>query len=833
MRSFAFRSGLVGTVLLFAVGCGGGGKGDGATGGAGGTSGAGGSSGAAGAGGTTAGGEYEATIRWTSHGIPHITGSDLANVGFGAAIAEARFNICIIADQIVRVRSERSMYFGPGPDDDNITQDFGMFAGQVYEVGREGLNAISPELRDGIAGYVAGYNQYLEETGVDNLPSQCAGAEWVKPITSEDLFAYYYLLALSASIEPFIDFVADAQPPGAQKNLPPPQRSQPFPSLGDSQLGSNGWAIGKDMSESGNAMVLSNPHFPWEGNRRFWEKHLTIPGDTDVYGVSLVGVPIVNIGFNDHVAWTHTVTSARHFTLYSLDLVPGDPTKYLYDGAERQMTSREESIQVKQADGSLAEMKRTFWRSHYGPMVNIDLLGGWTDAVGYSIRDANERNFAIADQFLAMNRATSVADLVDMSTRIHGLPWVNTMAADDQGNALYMDASRTPNLSAAALADLNDALANDFLTQAVDSNGATLLNGSDSKNEWVDDGAAAPGIVSIARSPVLERTDYVGNANDSHWLSNASAPLEGFSVLFGKERTPRSPRTRMNLMMLTESGAGTTTGSDGKFSFEELQAIQFNNRASISELLQDQVAARCAGVAMVDVGGQMVDVGPACAAITSWDGRLDLESVGAIVWREFLQGFRGEVADAGTLFSVAFDADDPVATPNTLAPAPAVDPDPVLVALGQAVLNIQAAGLTVTAALGDAQNAPRGGEKIPIHGGSGLEGAFNIVGFGNSTGTLLPKTERSQTVSTSGLSADGYVISVGASTMMITELTPDGPEAVSVVSYSQGPDPDSEFHIDQTRLFSQEMRRPVLFKDADIAADPNFREETVTGPKAP
>lgn len=41
-------------------------------------------------------------------------------------------------------------------------------------------------------------------------------------------------------------------------------------------MGSNGWAFGKEMSENGRGMLLANPHYPWFGTNRFWEKHLTI-----------------------------------------------------------------------------------------------------------------------------------------------------------------------------------------------------------------------------------------------------------------------------------------------------------------------------------------------------------------------------------------------------------------------------------------------------------------------------------------------------------------------------------------------------------------------------
>ena len=69
-------------------------------------------------------------------------------------------------------------------------------------------------------------------------------------------------------------------------------------------------------------MLLANPHFPWEGELRFWESHLMIPGEVNVYGAALTGLPGVQIGFNDAIAWSHTVSSGHRFTLYRYDLDP-------------------------------------------------------------------------------------------------------------------------------------------------------------------------------------------------------------------------------------------------------------------------------------------------------------------------------------------------------------------------------------------------------------------------------------------------------------------------------------------------------------------------------
>ena len=69
----------------------------------------------------------------------------------------------------------------------------------------------------------------------------------------------------------------------------------------------------------------------------------------NVSGASLFGVPIVLIGHTDHLAWSHTVSTAYRFTPFELKLVPGSPTTYLYDGQPRQMRADPVTVTVKNA----------------------------------------------------------------------------------------------------------------------------------------------------------------------------------------------------------------------------------------------------------------------------------------------------------------------------------------------------------------------------------------------------------------------------------------------------------------------------------------------------
>ena len=111
--------------------------------------------------------------------------------------------------------------------------------------------------------------------------------------------------------------------------------------------------FGKAATTNGKGLMLGNPHYPWSGSSRFHMAHLTVPGELDVMGVGLISTPFISIGFNNDIAWSHTVSTGLRFTLYELTLDPNDPLAYRYGNETRKLTPRSVSIEVRQADGSM------------------------------------------------------------------------------------------------------------------------------------------------------------------------------------------------------------------------------------------------------------------------------------------------------------------------------------------------------------------------------------------------------------------------------------------------------------------------------------------------
>jgi acyl-homoserine-lactone acylase len=241
--------------------------------------------------------------------------------------------------------------------------------------------------------------------------------------------------------------------------------------------------------------------------------------------------------------------------------------------------------------------------------------------------------------------------------------------------------------------------------------------------------------------------------------------------------------------------------------------------------------ARLRAAAPYVVEGHPVEPAALAAVLEAWDGTFTLAAPGAVLWRELMAGFSATAwKDAGPLFEVAFDPDDPVATPHTLArPADgAPSADPVLAAAGHASRVLAAAGLAPDAALAAVQWAARGDRRVPVPGGGEGEGVLNVLA---PTGALPPASLEPMPEPPlavpgregTGLGHGGYQVTYGASFLMAVELTPAGPQGLGLLAYGQSGDPRSVHHADGTEAYAAGAVRPLRFTDADIAADPELR----------
>lgn len=788
-------------------------------------------------------GQYNATITYTEHNVPHITADNYGSLGFGVAYAQAQENLCTLAEQLMKLRGETALYFGGEPA--NIGSDIGYKALDYTSQAEELFPQISAQAQAMMEGYAAGYNQALGEFD-GNYPSPCANAPWVQEISAQDLLAYHLDLAGLASARNFMPAMAAAQPPSEPNTEIGVHNIELDPAqvLTSEGIGSNGWALGKDKVEEGNAMLIGNPHFPYDGELRFYEQHLTIPNELDITGVGLIGLPIVVIGFNDHLGWTHTVSQSKRFTLYQLELDPEDPTRYLFDGESRAMTSKEVTVLVNVGAPEPIEHTQKVYFTHFGPVVNLGSMSpalAWTNASAVAYRDATAGNYRMLEQWLAMGKAKNRSDFFAAFNQHQALPWVNTIMIDEAGTASYLDGTQVPLLSAPAETYWRVASQDPQLAPIwQDGAGNVLLPGNSSTYEWVDTGeAGAPGLVPFKHAPQTTRSDYVFNANSSYSLVNLDEPLKNYSYMYGPDDDIISPRSRYNAQLI-HGIADTSTevdGGNGLFTFAELKNVFNHNGSLFGNHFKDELVQRCQANNSITISGSAIDLTPACLILAGWDGRYHLDSEGALLMREFLDHFRHPFHRGldHSLFAVPFDPANLATTPRGLAPLQG-DPnnDPILLALASAMGRLAEAGIAPNARVADHQYIIKaeGHEPIPVAGGNSYEGVFNMSETAiptRSTSRLATVVTGKKTICnpTTGLCSPlttladeslAYPINYGSSFVMALMFDDEGPTAQMFLSYSQSHDPESEFFDDQTKKYSQLEWRDMLFKSADVEA---------------
>ena len=325
-----------------------------------------------------------------------------------------------------------------------------------------------------------------------------------------------------------------------------------------------------------------------------------------------------------------------------------------------------------------------------------------------------------------------------------------------------------------------------------------VLDGSDPECEWkIDSRSAVAGALPAEEMPRIRRKDYVTNSNDSYWLANPDAPLEGYSPIIGPERTARTLRTRAGLNFVQQKLA-----QKGKLGPQDLQSIIYSQRNYAAEILLDDVLELCARTTEpVVLEDTSVDIIPACAALAAWNRHQGTDSRGAQVWTEFWRIAR-KIPD---VYALPFDVNDPLHTPTGVAIDNGEVAAAVRLALAGAQVTLQAAGIALGARWGDVQFAERNGDRIAIPGGQGWAGMFSMI---------MADLQKDK----------GYTpIKLGNSFIQVISWDQDGKlDPRGMLTYSQSQEPESAHYDDLTRLYSDGQWIDFPFSEADIQADPEL-----------
>ena len=321
----------------------------------------------------------------------------------------------------------------------------------------------------------------------------------------------------------------------------------------------------------------------------------------------------------------------------------------------------------------------------------------------------------------------------------------------------------------------------------------------------VDSRARVAGTLPAEEMPRLRRNDYVTNSNDSYWLANPEAPLEGYSPIIGSERAVRTLRTRAGLTFVRERLA---TGE--KVTADDLRAIFYNQRNYGAELLLDDVLKSCGDDTVVTLADDKdIDIASSCSTLAAWDRTANVDSRGTHVWTEFWR-----IANhIENIYAIPFDASDPVNTPRGIAVDTAAIRAAVRQALAEGQMVLEDAGIAINARWGDIQYAIRNDQRIEIPGAQGWAGMFSMIVANLSKGKgYNPIIHGNSYIQVISWDKEG-------------QLQPSG-----ILTYSQSQEPESAHYSDLTELYSRSEWIDFPFTEEEILADPNLQTLTLTEP---
>lgn len=197
--------------------------------------------------------------------------------------------------------------------------------------------------------------------------------------------------------------------------------------------GSNGFAVAPNKSDSGNALLLINPHTSFYFRA---EMHVSSDEGLNAYGAVTWGQFFIYQGFNENAGWMHTSSGGDAIDWYKESIVrKHDGVYYRYGSGERKLRETELILNYKNGDQALSETV-TAYHSHHGPII-----AGEGDT-WMSIRLMNEPVKALSQSYLR-TKAKNYDEFVE-TMRFHTNSSNNTVFADSSGNIAYFHSNFIP-----------------------------------------------------------------------------------------------------------------------------------------------------------------------------------------------------------------------------------------------------------------------------------------------------------------------------------------------------------------------------------------------------
>ena len=213
--------------------------------------------------------------------------------------------------------------------------------------------------------------------------------------------------------------------------------------------GSNSWVISGKKSETEKPILANDPHLLLSIPSRWYEVHLNRKDiHKNISGFTIPGTPGIAVGCNDNISWGITNLMNDDLDFYLLERDTIVKTNYIYQNKIQRPDSTPELIKVKDIK---EEVEFTVWNTELGPIVSELEKTGFSNE---SRLDPGEKYYLalkwtgeeFSDEILAFYEINNAKNWNEFRSGLKhlGLPALNFIYADNQGNIGYQCAGKIP-----------------------------------------------------------------------------------------------------------------------------------------------------------------------------------------------------------------------------------------------------------------------------------------------------------------------------------------------------------------------------------------------------
>ena len=361
--------------------------------------------------------KYNVIIYRDTWGVPHIFGDKDEDTAYGLGYAHAEDDFATIQDILIAARGNLAKYYGRSV----AANDYMVKLLKIWDtVEKNYENGLSDDVIKISEAYADGINHYASL-----YPDKAF--KGVFPVKGKDIVAgFIHRMPLMFGLDGTLAKLATNKYP--IKNEDPSTSESDI--LNQRMLGSNVIAVSPSRSDDKFTRILINSHQPWSGPVAWYEAHLNSNEGWNMVGGLFPGSPVVLVGHNENIGWSHTVNKPDLIDVYELTLNPKNSNQYYFDGRYENFEISESSIKVKIWGPIKWTFKRKVFRSKHGPVIK-------NEHGLFAIRYSGHDEFRYLEQWFRMNKSQNFDDF-ENALKLMAIPMFNTIYADKEGNIFYI-----------------------------------------------------------------------------------------------------------------------------------------------------------------------------------------------------------------------------------------------------------------------------------------------------------------------------------------------------------------------------------------------------------